>query len=146
MPLSEHEQRQLEQIEQALYADYPKLAQAVRAKDPRIHFKRRLLLAMVGFVLGAGVLAAGVITRRFFPWIPAGGFVVMLACAIWALNSWRHMGRPATGHGPGRGGRSGRRGRKGGRRGQAVRHPAGPRPGFMERMEERWRRRQEGDR
>ena len=43
MPLSEHEQRQLEQIEQALYADYPKLAQAVRARDPKIHYKRRVV-------------------------------------------------------------------------------------------------------
>ena len=28
VPLSEHEQRQLEQIEQALYSEYPKLAQS----------------------------------------------------------------------------------------------------------------------
>ena len=34
MPLSEHEQRQLEQIEQALYADYPKLAQASMTTKP----------------------------------------------------------------------------------------------------------------
>ena len=37
VPLSEHEQRQLEQIEQSLYSDYPKLAQSVRSQDPRIH-------------------------------------------------------------------------------------------------------------
>ena len=52
MPLSEHEQRQLEQIEQALYADYPKLAQAVRARDPKIHYKRRVVYAAIGFLLG----------------------------------------------------------------------------------------------
>ena len=34
VPLSEHEQRQLDQIEQALYAEDPKFAQAVRAQDP----------------------------------------------------------------------------------------------------------------
>ena len=32
VPLSEHEQRQLEQIEQALYADYPRFAHAARAQ------------------------------------------------------------------------------------------------------------------
>ena len=36
MPLSEHEQRQLEQIEQALYTDYPRFANAVRSSDPRV--------------------------------------------------------------------------------------------------------------
>src|SRR5215469_11334554 len=165
VPLSEHEQRQLEQIEQALYADYPKLAQAVRAKDPRIHYKRRVVEAAIGFLLGVGLLLAGVVSKVIF--IGVGGFVVMLACAMWALTSWRHMGgaatgraatgraatgrpatgRPATGRaatgraanpsqGPaaarGRKPRKERRGRAGG-------------TGFMERLEERWRRRQEGN-
>jgi hypothetical protein len=145
VPLSEHEQRQLEQIEQALYADYPKLAQAVRAKDPRIHYKRRVVYAAIGFLLGVGLLLAGVVSKLIF--VGVGGFVVMLACAMWALTSWRHMGGVATGHstGPSRGqggARSQRRGRKAGkdRRGQAGR------AGFMERLEERWRRRQEGGR
>jgi len=144
VPLSEHEQRQLEQIEQALYADYPKLAQAVRSRDPRVHYKRRMLEAAAGFVVGIGVLLAGVIYRQhFFPWIAVGGFVVMLACAMWALNSWRHMGggqsgrgvagRGAAGRGTGRGRGQARRGRSSGQT-------------FMERMEERWRRRQEGER
>ena len=89
MPLSEHEQRQLEQIEQALYADYPKLAQAVRAKDPRIHYKRRVITATIGFLVGVGMLLAGVVSKVTY--IGVGGFVVMLACAMWALTSWRHM-------------------------------------------------------
>ena len=115
MPLSEHEQRQLEQIEQALYADYPKLAQAVRAKDPRIHYKRRVVYAAIGFLLGVGLLLAGVVSKLIF--VGVGGFVVMLACAMWALTSWRHMGGVATGlsTGPSRGqsgARSQRRGRK----------------------------------
>src|SRR5215469_8004533 len=153
VPLSEHEQRQLEQIEQALYADYPKLAQAVRAKDPRIHYKRRVVEAAIGFLLGVGLLLAGVVSKVIL--IGVGGFVVMLACAMWALTSWRHMGgaasgravteRPPAGRAPagraaspgrgpapaparGRKPRKGRRGRAGG-------------TSFMERLEERWRRR-----
>jgi Protein of unknown function (DUF3040) len=152
VPLSEHEQRQLEQIEQALYADYPKLAQAVRARDPKIHYKRRVVEAAIGFLLGVGLLLAGVVSKVIF--VGVGGFVVMLACAMWALTSWRHMGGAVTGRaagatraagvtrGPGgaRGQRPGRAARKD-RRGRA-----GGRTGFMERLEERWRRRQEGDR
>jgi hypothetical protein len=146
VPLSEHEQRQLEQIEQALYADYPKLAQAVRAKDPRIHYKRRVVYAAIGFLLGVGLLLAGVVSKVIF--VGVGGFVVMLACAMWALTSWRHMGggaasgRAAASSREQGGARSQHRGRKArkDRRGRAGG------AGFMERLEERWRRRQEGDR
>ena len=161
MPLSEHEQRQLEQIEQALYADYPKLAQAVRAKDPKIHYKRRVVQAAIGFLLGVGLLLAGVVSKVIF--IGVGGFVVMLACAMWALTSWRHMGGAATGRAATGGTATGRAatGRAPtGRTASPGRAPAAPRgrkprkdrrgrsggTGFMERLEERWRRRQQGDR
>jgi len=139
MPLSEHEQRMLEQIEKALYAEDPKFAHSVRARDPRVHYRRRVILAIIGFLLGVGLLVAGVIIK----YIPMGvaGFLVMLTCAMWALTSWRHM----TGLGP-RGApaeprqRQRRRRRRGRGRGQPTDQ------GFMERLEERWRRRQEGDR
>ena len=99
MPLSEHEQRQLEQIEQALYSDYPKLAQSVRSQDPRVHYKRRVVEAAIGFVIGVGLLLAGVISKIIF--VGVGGFLVMLACAMWALTSWRHMGGIVSGKGLG---------------------------------------------
>ena len=149
MPLSEHEQRQLEQIEQALYSDYPKLAQSVRAQDPKVHYKRRVVEAAIGFVIGVGLLLAGVISKIIF--VGVGGFLVMLACAMWALTSWRHMGGIVSGKGLGvarpqaatapRGSR-GRRPAAKGRRG--AREKSGL--SFMERLEERWRRRQEGGR
>jgi hypothetical protein len=158
VPLSEHEQRQLEQIEQALYADYPKLAQAVRARDPKIHYKRRVVQAAIGFLLGVGLLLAGVVSKVIF--VGVGGFVVMLACAMWALTSWRHVSGAVTGRaagatrGPGgarsQGGTRGPGGTRGQRPGRAARKDrrgrAGGKTGFMERLEERWRRRQEGDR
>ena len=137
MPLSEHEQRQLEQIERALYAEDPKFAQAVRAKDPRVHYKRRIVEAAIGFLLGVGLLLAGVVSKLTV--VGVAGFVVMLACSMWALSSWRHMsGGAAAGRRPGPGARE--------RPGPAS--PAGPgsRTRFMERLEERWRRRQERDR
>ena len=131
MPLSEHEQRQLEQIERALYAEDPKFAQAVRAKDPRVHYKRRVIEAAFGFLLGIGMLLGGVVSK--YIWIAVTGFVVMLACAMWALNSYRHMTGTTVGRGQPR--------PQGGRKStKAAKVP------MMERLEERWRRRQQRDR
>ena len=158
MPLSEHEQRQLEQIEQALYADYPRFAHAARRSDPRVHYKRRVVEAAFGFLIGIGLLLGGVVST--YIWIGVAGFVVMLACAMWALTSWRHMTGTATarvpgsarGAAPGRGpgsvrgagpGRAGR-GKGAGRAGKDRRRGHSRR--FMQRLEERWRRRQERDR
>src|SRR5579859_2619137 len=113
VPLSENEQRQLEQIEQALYSDYPKLAQSVRAQDPRVHYKRRVVEAALGFVIGVGLLLAGVISKIIF--VGVGGFLVMLACAMWALTSWRHMGGIVSGRGFGVGRPQGAAGGRGAR-------------------------------
>jgi hypothetical protein len=145
VPLSEHEQRQLEQIEQALYADYPRFANAVRASDPRVHYKRRVIEAALGFLLGVGMLVAGVVTKLI--WIGVAGFVVMLVCSMWALSSYRHMngvvsGRGATKPREKRSGRSGRSARSG----RSGRASGSTGTGMMERLEERWRRRQERDR
>ena len=60
MPLSEHERRQLEQIEQALRADDPRSADAVTAADPWAHDKRRVIVAALGLVIGIGLLLVGV--------------------------------------------------------------------------------------
>jgi Protein of unknown function (DUF3040) len=125
VPLSEHEQRQLEQIEQALYAEHPRFARAVRSSDPRVHYRRRVTQAAIGFLIGVGALVAGVATKEY--WIGVAGFVVMLACSMWALRSYRHMAGIASGRGL-----------------VKERHPSKPAsPGVMERIEERWRRRQE---
>ncbi len=137
MPLSEHERRQLEQIEQALRADDPRFADAVAAADPRVHHKRRVIAAALGLVIGVGLLLAGVVTN-VIP-IAVAGFVVMLACSLRAVTSYRRMTGLSTGRVPARDGASGRqrraaKGRRAGKR-------AGS--GLMERLEERWRRRQE---
>lgn len=140
MPLSEHERRQLEQIEQALRADDPRFADAVAAADPRMHCKRRVIAAALGLVIGVGLLLAGVVINVIA--IAVAGFVVMLACSLWAVTSYRRMTGITTGRVPARARRSGkeRRAAKGGRAGQH----AGS--GLMGRLAERWRRRQEGGR
>jgi Protein of unknown function (DUF3040) len=59
VPLPEHEQRQLQEIEQALYRDDPKFGRLMRAGDPRVHYERKLMRALLGVVSGAGLLVAG---------------------------------------------------------------------------------------
>ncbi|MFE3447922.1 DUF3040 domain-containing protein [Nonomuraea sp. NPDC059194] len=130
MPLSEHEQRLLDQIEQALYAEDPKWANTVRISDPRSHYKRRLVKASIGFALGIVLLMVGVVINQ----IPlgVGGFVVMLAACLWGLSSWKRMN--------GFGGDSAAP-ESGTRTPPAKGQRRGNRGSFMERMEERWRRR-----
>jgi hypothetical protein len=149
VPLSEHEQRQLEQIEQALYREDPKFGRLVRSSDPRVHYKRKLAQAVIGIAVGAGLLAAGVVTHRVY--LEAAGAVVALLALVWAVVSWRRhlarvrpvrakasakavkgQARPGTGAPGGPGG--------------AGRAAQTRRARMMERMEERWRRRQEGGR
>ena len=127
MPLSEHEQRLLEQMERALYAEDPKFASALQGADVRSHYRRRALQAGIGFVLGAGVLAAG-FAVRIAPMIIAGA-VVMLFGAVLAVASWRRIPAPGEIAPPKR---------------KRVRRPRQQRVRLTDRMEERWRRRQEG--
>ena len=112
MPLSEHERRQLEQIEQALRADDPRFADAVSAADPRVHYKRRVIAAALGFVIGVGLLLAGVVVNVIL--IAVAGFVVMLACSLWAVTSYRRMTGSATGRVPAKDRRAGKKRRAAG--------------------------------
>jgi hypothetical protein len=132
VPLSEHEQRQLEQIEQSLYADHPRLARIMRAKDPKVHYRRRVVVAAVGFLLGVGMVVAGVVFLKYH-WLSAAGFVVLVLSSAWAVASYRKMA----------GIMMGQRRERGRARGQAPK--AAQNSGLMERIEERWRRRQEGN-
>jgi Protein of unknown function (DUF3040) len=136
VPLSEHEQRQLEQIEQALYADHPRLARAMRAKDPKIHYRRRVVQAAIGFVVGIGLVVAGIFLK--YHWLAAVGLVVMLATCVLAVSSYRKMAGMIMAQRP-------RRDRRRSRDRRRTRAPQASN-GLMERIEERWRRRQEGNR
>lgn len=135
MPLSEHEQRLLEQMERALYAEDPKFASALRGADPRRHYRRRIAKASIGFVAGIALLMTGVVVPM--PVISVVGFILMLASAFFALSSWRQIPGPGSLSTPSRGKTS---------RGSASRRSGG-KSGLMGRLEERWnRRREEGPR
>ena len=77
VPLSEHEQRQFEQLERALAAEDPKFVSAMRGTNVRLYYKRRAVLAGVGFVLGIAVLMTGAIIPNTI--IGVIGFVMMVA-------------------------------------------------------------------
>jgi Protein of unknown function (DUF3040) len=147
VPLSEEELRLLEQMERALVEEDPKFASTLRGTSLRRSARRRAILAGVVFLVGVTILMAGVMTNSTAGFIIGiGGFVVMLGSATVALTALRSQqsgassethtaAHPSRGFTVIDGGRTGR-----------VRRPrrsATSSGSFMERMEERWRRRRE---
>jgi hypothetical protein len=139
VPLSEEELRLLEQMERALVEEDPKLASTLRGTSLRRSARRRAILAGVCFAVGIAVLMTGAITEFWVVGIL--GFVIMLASATIAVTALRGQqnapavdprtaGHPAHGFTVIDGGRRGRRPRR-----TSV--------SFMERMEDRWRRRRD---
>ncbi len=144
MPLSEEELRLLEQMERALVADDPKLASTMRGASIRRHARRRAYVAGGAFLVGVIVLMTGAVMSMTIVGIV--GFVVMLGSAYVALSSWRGQSGPEPAVSVSdpdspftliEGGRKSKRPGRGHSR-SAQQHGS-----FMERMEERWRRRRE---
>jgi len=128
VPLSEHEQRLLEQMEKALYAEDPKLASTLRGSHLRPTDRRRLILGILGIVVGLGLLLAGVMTP--FWGFGVIGFLVML------IGAWYALHRPAA-SGPSAPGAAAT--------GRPSRRSAKTNKGtFMARLEQRWDRRRDG--
>ncbi|MFD9564503.1 DUF3040 domain-containing protein [Streptomyces sp. NPDC059994] len=128
MPLSEHEQRMLEQMERALYAEDPKFATALEGSGLRTYTRRRVYQAVAGFLVGIALLMIGIGQGI---WISVVGFLIMLGCAVLAVTGWRKA--PRRGEQPaGAGARPAAR---------------APKRSMMNRIEQRWqRRRDEGGR
>ena len=128
MPLSEHEQRLLDQIERALYAEDPKFASNVRGARLRSPSRRRRLQGIAVFVLGLVLLVVGAAVMRLWvantvPIVSVFGFLLMFTGAVVAIFA-RGGGRDAA---------------AGERSGQPP--PAGNKSKLAQRMEERFRRR-----
>lgn len=92
MPLSEHEQRLLEQIERALYAEDPKFASTVRGGRVRKPTRRRRVQGIALFLFGVVMLVTGIVTTslnqsNMFLLISAVGFLLMLGGAVLAVTS-----------------------------------------------------------
>jgi hypothetical protein len=131
MPLSDHEQRMLDQIESALYAEDPKFASSVRGGNLRAPSARRRLQGGVLFVVGLALLVSGVPfyanVNHAFLIVSIVGFVVMFGGVVYAIPGPRVAGgkdRPGSESG-------------------APRQKKGKGSGgsFTNRMEDRFRRR-----
>lgn len=128
MALSDEEQRLLEQMEAALAAEDPKLVNALRGNGVRRVHRRRAAIAGIGFFAGLALLIAGISTELFLSVL---GFVIMVAASVTAIYSWQHVG----------GSPDSLRGRDRASSAQGARSSDGQ--GFMDKMEERWRRRRD---
>ena len=82
MPLSDHEQKILEEIERKLAEEDPKLVEQVGRTDLYTHLARRIRLAALAFIVGCVLLVLFVVS----PWIAATGFVLMVLSAAHDLS------------------------------------------------------------
>lgn len=89
MPLSEHEQRLLEQIERALIDDDPKFASTVRSTDLRTRARRKVRLSVVLVVVGLALLIGGAVTTIVAMGVV--GFLVMFAGAGYAVVNYKQL-------------------------------------------------------
>lgn len=134
MPLSEHEQRMLDQIESALYAEDPKFASSVRGGRMRAASSKRRMQAGALFVLGLVLLVAGIplaAKASAFLIISLLGFLVMFGAGVLFLM-WGSGPGVKTGSGEKSGPTSAAGKPSGGRKGGG---------GFSSRMEDRFKKR-----
>lgn len=142
MPLSDHEQQLLQQMEQALYAEDPKFAEGL-SKPRSVQMDRpRFIMGVGSVILGLVILVAGVATSI----VPVGilGFLAMIAGSFVAYRAWNGNMDPDV--------------KKEASSVESLSaedellsenaprpKPASPDSGdsFMNRMEERWRKRKE---
>jgi len=130
MPLSDHEQRMLDEIESALYAEDPKFASSVRGGGLRTPTTRRRAQGLALFVVGLLMLVSGI---PFYATVNPGflilsvvGFVIMFVGVVFAITGNQTVG----GHEAGPKGSGG-----------PQRRVKGGSGTFASRMEDRFRRR-----
>lgn len=126
MPLSEYEQRVLEQMERQLTSDDPRLANTLMSRGRRP--VARYAVAITGVALGLLLLVAGAAGSMW--WLGVLGFVVMFAAVAFAFAAPRRNGPTGVVGADGK-----------------VTKPSGStatrKRGFMSRFEERWDRRRD---
>ncbi|MCU1514660.1 MAG: hypothetical protein JWO10_1750 [Microbacteriaceae bacterium] len=118
MPLSEHEQRLLEEMERSLYHNDADFVATVGNRRGRPSY-RTIVIGILVAILGVAAIVAGVALRQ--PLIGVAGFIVMFVGVLIAVSPPRGSipeapsGQPSTAN----------------------------KQGFMDRMNERWERRQD---
>lgn len=140
MPLSEHEQKMLEQLEHALANEDPRFASHMRGNPASPLRRRRLIIGGIGVLVGLVLVIVGIQTTM---WVGAGGFALMVAAVAYALSpvaakpeihaiGVNGQPLPRTKGRKQRGGSSGNKQRGG---------SSGTGGSFMQRLDERWERR-----
>jgi Protein of unknown function (DUF3040) len=140
VPLSEHEQHLLEQMEQALYAEDPKFASQMQGSAARARLRRGLAIGAGGVIAGLGLVVMGVVTESI--WWGAVGFALMVGGVAYAitppkgpkakLGAVTEDGSVRT-HEPADGGGRARKNKK----------PNATKQTFLRRLEGRWDRRRD---
>jgi Protein of unknown function (DUF3040) len=89
MPLSDHEQRILEEIERRLAEDDPRLVEQVARTTLSSHLARRIRVAALVFVIGLVALFFFAVSI----WYAVVGFGLMVASALAITRYLRQLGR-----------------------------------------------------
>lgn len=127
MPLSEHEQRLLDEMERSLYHGDGDVVASVGSRRGRPPY-RAIVLGVLIAVVGIATLVTGVFLQ--LPIVGILGFVVMLVGVLLAIAPSSRASAPGRLDDSPSGSRPGR----------------APRSGFMDRLGERWDRREDGRR
>ncbi len=122
MPLSEHEQKLLEQLEKQLNEDDPKFASSMGSAAGRSWSTRHLVIGVLAALAGIALLLVGVTLQIIV--VGVLGFVVMGAGVYFATTRSSGVGRS---------------------RAEGGRKPGKPRSSFMSNLEERWDERHRGE-
>ena len=113
MPLSEHEQRILDEIERRLAEEDPRLVESVSRTSLTIHLLRRIRWSLLAFFAGFFMLMLFFVSL----WIAVIGFALMLLSGLVIYHYLKRLGRDQL---AARGGRI-------------------PAPGWLTRLAERFR-------
>ncbi|WP_150306476.1 DUF3040 domain-containing protein [Planctomonas psychrotolerans] len=128
MPLSEQEQRLLEEMERSLYHNDADFVATVSGRRGKPNYTS-LVVGVLVFVLGIAALATGVIVKM--PLIGVLGFAIMLAGVLLAVS-------------PGKAGRTGATPSTPGRASPIRPRTTSSGGDFMTRLNDRWEKRQGG--
>ncbi len=95
MPLSEDEERILQEISQQFYEDDPDFAGKVGETTLYSHTVRRMKWSGFGFIAGIVFLVASLSTSYLLAFT---GFLVMLGCALYFERNLRKLGKAGLDH------------------------------------------------